>query len=112
MEGFTCGGYVCEDAGVQNSVSLVISQSCTILLRRNMLILFLGGQQRKYDPSLFDCTTCYFGPGPDLRQTYPRGCEDVTTIGELRTRKQELDLGLEPGSLSQTKSSDVQDVQS
>jgi hypothetical protein len=77
------------------------------LRTRNMLNLFSGGQQRKYDPSLFDCTTCFFGPNPDPRHAYPRGCEDVTTIRELRTRKQELDRGLKPGSLSQNKSAAV-----
>lgn len=71
-----------------------------------------GDQQHKYDPSLFDCTSCLFGPDPDPRQAFPRGCEDVTTLRELRIRKQELSLGMRPGSLSQNKSAAVEHVES
>ncbi|KEQ62515.1 uncharacterized protein M437DRAFT_66377 [Aureobasidium melanogenum CBS 110374] len=102
----------CASCNIEQYGGFQLWWSCTILHTRTVLISFLGGQQRKYDPSLFDCTTCYFGPGPDPRQAWPRGCEDVTTLRELRIRKQELDLGLDPGSLSQTKSSDVKDIQS
>lgn len=66
-----------------------------------------GDQQRKYDPSLFDCPACFFGPGPDPRKAFPRGCEDVTTLSQLRARKQELDRGMKPGSLSKKRSSGV-----
>ena len=54
---------------------------------------------RKYDPTLWDCTTCFLNGDP--RQAMPRGYEDVTTIAELRARKQKFDaleLGTEPKS--------------
>jgi hypothetical protein len=68
----------------------------------NMLIILVYFQQRKYDPTVFDCTS-YFS-GDDPLKALPEDYQDLKTIVEIRVRKQELDHGLTSESSSQIDS--------